>query len=380
MAEIHGTCEPRFAELRDVLSDSIDSGADLGASVAVFHDDEPVVDVWGGWADEARTRPWEEHTVTNVWSTTKTVVALAALLLVERGQLDVFAPVADYWPEFAQNGKERIEVRHLLSHTSGVSGWDQPVTVDDIYDWERATAILAAQPPWWEPGTASGYHLVNYGHLVGEVIRRVDGRSLRRFVAEELAAPFDADFQIGLQPEDEARVSDVVTGPFGDFPSLEGVDPTLVPVRTFTGPVLPVDVVNSAEWRAAELGGVNGHSNARGVARLQRVIGNDGVVDGRRVLSPETLDLIWQEQAAGPDQVLFLPLRWGIGFALPQPDTFPYVPAGRVCLWGGAGGSLVVMDRDRHLTIAYMMNLMELTIIGGPRAAAIVSAVYRALD
>src|SRR3954447_22180692 len=181
MAEVHGFCDDRFKELRDILSGNLDSGDDLGASVALTIDGKPLVDLWGGWSDAAQTTPWAEDTITNVWSTTKTMTNLCALVLADRGELDVYAPVATYWPEFAANGKENIEVRHLLSHTSGVSAWAQPVVPEDIYDWDKSTAMLAAQEPWWEPGTASGYHLLNQGHLVGEVIRRVSGRSLRDF-------------------------------------------------------------------------------------------------------------------------------------------------------------------------------------------------------
>ena len=173
MTDVHGFCDDRFKGLRDILAANLASGADLGASVAVTLDGAPVVDLWGGWADEAKTRPWVADTITNVWSTTKTMTALCALVLVERGQLDPYERVSTYWPEFAANGKEDIELRHLMSHTSGVSGWAQPVAVADMYDWETSTAKLAAQAPWWEPGTASGYHALNYGHLIGEVVRRV---------------------------------------------------------------------------------------------------------------------------------------------------------------------------------------------------------------
>src|SRR5204862_8128835 len=176
----------------------LDSEADLGASLAVTIDGEMVVDVWGGWADEARTVPWAENTITNVFSTTKTMTALAALVLIDRGELDLDATVATYWPEFAARGKAGIKVRHPLSHTSGVSGWDQPITLEDLYDWGNSTALLAAQAPWWEPGTASGYHMLNYGHLIGEVIRRITRQRLGKFFAAHLAAPLGADFHIGL--------------------------------------------------------------------------------------------------------------------------------------------------------------------------------------
>lgn len=213
MADLHGVCDERFAEVAARLSENLDAGDELGASIAVLVDGEPVVDLWGGWADQGRTAPWRRDTITNVWSCTKTVTSLAALLLVERGLLDVDAPVARYWPEFAARGKEGVLVRHLLSHASGVSGWERPVTVADVRDIPASTARLAAQSPWWPPGTASGYHLLNYGHLVGELVRRTDGRTLGRYVAEEIAGPLGADFHIGLPDSEFGRVADVVPPP-----------------------------------------------------------------------------------------------------------------------------------------------------------------------
>ena len=371
-------CDPKFAEMQDILSANLDSGADVGASVAVTIDGEFVVDMWGGHTDESRTTPWTEHTITNVWSTTKTMTAISALRLVEQGRLDVFAPVAKYWPEFAQNGKDHIEVRHLMSHTSGVSGWDQPVTVADVYDWERSTAMLAGQAPWWEPGTRSGYHALCYGHLIGEVIRRIDGRGLKQFFAEEIAGPLDADFQIGVATQDLARVSDNIPPHEAGF-DLTALDPTLPIVRTLTGPTLSGADANTAEWRAADMGGVNGHGNAHSVARIQQLISNNGTVDGVHLLSPDTIDLIFQEQAHGSDLVLVIPLRWGIGYGLPETQSLPYIPEGNICFWGGWGGSMVVNDRDRHVTMTYMMNRMERGIIGCPRSAALISAAYRAV-
>ncbi|MBT6582892.1 MAG: beta-lactamase family protein, partial [Gammaproteobacteria bacterium] len=178
--------DDKFKSLNQILERQIDADYDLGASMALAVDGEIVLDVWGGWADEEHTKPWEADTITNVWSTTKTMTAISALLLMERGSLDPDATVASYWPEFAQNGKEDIRVRHILSHTSGVSAWAQPVTTEAILDDEGATARLAAQAPWWKPGTAFGYHALNQGHLVGEVIKRIDGRGLKQFFAEDV--------------------------------------------------------------------------------------------------------------------------------------------------------------------------------------------------
>ena len=177
-----GTCSARFDPLRELFAAKLESGEDLGASLALNIDGEMVVDLWGGWADEARTVPWTENTITNVFSTTKTMTALAALVLVDRGELDLDATVAKYWPEFAARGKAGIKVRQLMSHTSGVSGWEQPITLDDLYDLDKSNALLAAQAPWWEPGTASGYHMLNYGHLIGEVIRRITGLRLGEYL------------------------------------------------------------------------------------------------------------------------------------------------------------------------------------------------------
>jgi CubicO group peptidase (beta-lactamase class C family) len=378
MTDVQGLCDERFGAMRDILAANLASGADLGASVAVTIDGKPVVDLWGGWADTGQTRPWGRDTITNVWSTTKTMTNLSALVLVDRGQLDVYAPVATYWPEFATNGKEAIEVRHLMSHTSGVSAWDQPVELDDLFDWDKSTSMLAAQAPWWEPGTASGYHAFNQGHLVGEVIRRVDGRSLRTFFAEEIAGPLGADFQIGLSPADDGRVSDVVPPPPIDI-DLESIGFDSVAFKTFTGPIPDAAVANREAWRRADIGAANGHGNARSVARIQSIVANGGEVDGVRLLSPDTIELIFDEQSNGVDLVLGMPMRFGIGYGLPEPTTVPYLPDGKICFWGGWGGSMIVVDLDHHMTVAYMMNKMSTGLVGCPRSEALIRAAYRAL-
>jgi CubicO group peptidase (beta-lactamase class C family) len=378
MSEVQGTCDARFEAMRDILQRNIDSGEDLGASVAVALNGEIVVDLWGGWADPQRTAPWERDTITNVWSSTKTMMALSALVLADRGQLDLYAPVAEYWPEFAANGKADVRVRHLLSHTSGVSGWAQPVEVSDIYDWERSTSMLAAQEPWWEPGTASGYHALNQGHLVGEVIRRVTGLKLGEFFAKEISGPLGADFHIGLDPDQFHRVSNVVPPP--PLPvDLMALDPDSVMVKTFTGPAPEAEVSWTSEWRRADIGAANGHGNARSVATIQAAVSNGGVVGGTRLLSHDALELIFDEQSHTTDLVLGVPVRFGIGYALPN-DMSPHIPAGNACFWGGWGGSAVVNDLDRGMTVAYMMNRMADGLLGDPRGFDLVRAAYAALD
>jgi CubicO group peptidase (beta-lactamase class C family) len=378
VVDVQGTCDARFEPVRDVLAEQLDSGNDTGASIAVDVDGRTVADLWGGWCDEEHRTPWTENTITNVWSTTKTVTNLAALMLADRGLLDPYAPVAKYWPEFAENGKERIEVRHILSHTSGVSGWEAPFTIEDMYDRDAATRQLATQAPWWEPGTASGYHAQNQGHLVGELVRRLSGKPLKTFVAEEIAGPLGADFQIGAAEADWDRIAPVTPPPPLPF-DLASLDPDSPVYKTFTGPVADAGAANTPAWRRAELGALNGHGNARSVARILRVLALGGAAGGVRLLSPDAIGLIFDEQSHGPDLVLGVPLRFGIGYALPETDTVPYIPQGRSCYWGGWGGSVILMDLDARTTISYMMNKMGPGIIGSDRSEAYVRAIQGCL-
>jgi CubicO group peptidase (beta-lactamase class C family) len=378
MTELLGKCDDRFDEVRAALARNLDSGEELGASLVLDIDGEIVVDLWGGFRDEARTVPWSEQTITNVWSSTKTVTSLAALMLVDRGALDVDAPVARYWPEFAAQGKQDVLVRHVMSHASGVSGLEQPAVVEDLYDWPRATSRMAAQAPWWPPGTASGYHALNYGHLVGEVVRRISGKTLKQFVAEEIAGPLGADFQIGAAESDWDRIADVVPPPPLPF-DLAALDPDSPVVKTLTGPPVAAEVANTPGWRRADLGAVNGHGNARSVARVLSVVARGGEVDGVRLLGQDTIDLIFREQQNGIDLVLGVPLRFGIGYGLPQRDILPWIPDERICYWGGWGGSMIVMDVGRRTTISYMMNKMGPGIIGSDRSTEYGHAIYDAL-
>ena len=379
MANLNGKCDQRFGAVRSALEANIESGAELGASLVLDIDGEQVIDLWGGFRDQARTQEWDEHTITNVWSTTKTVTSLAALMLADRGQLDLHATVGSYWPEFAAGGKQDVEVRHLLSHTSGVSGLDQPAAVEDLYDWDRATTRMAAQAPWWEPGTASGYHALNFGHLAGELVRRITGKTLRQFVADEIAGPLGADFQIGAAERDWGRIAPVVPPPPLPF-DLDALGPDSPAVKTFSGPPVVADYANTPGWRRADIGAANGHGNARSVARIMSVLAKGGEVDGTRLLHPETIELIFDEQVNGVDVVLGVPLRWGIGYGLPRTDTIPWIPDEKICFWGGWGGSVIIMDLERHMTISYMMNKMGPGIIGSDRSGSYVQAIYNALS
>jgi CubicO group peptidase (beta-lactamase class C family) len=376
--DVHGTCDERFAAVRSRLQQNLDSGAELGASLVVDIDGQLAVDLWGGFRDEDRTVPWTADTITNVWSSTKTVTSLAALILVDRGDLDPIAPVAKYWPEFAANGKQDVTVSQVMSHSSGVSGLEHPAVMADLYDWEQSTARMAAQPPWWPPGTASGYHALNYGHLVGEVVRRITGQTLKQFVAAEIAGPLGADFQIGAAERDWARIADVVPPPPRPL-DLAAVDPASPAYKTMTGPVADAAAANTPDWRRADIGAANGHGNARSVARVMSVLSRGGDVDGVRLLSTPTIDLVFQEQTNGIDLVLGVPLRFGLGYGLPRPEVLPWAVHQQVCFWGGWGGSTIIMDVGRRMTVSYMMNKMGAAIVGSERSSGYGQAIYGAV-
>ena len=373
MAEVSGEVDDRFSGVVDALRRSLDEGLDIGASVCVTVDGEPVVDVWGGHQDDDRTIPWERDTIVNVFSTTKTMTALCALVLADRGELDFHAPVSRYWPEFAEAGKSEVEVRHLLGHTAGLSGWEEPLELEQLADWELCTSRLAAQVPWWPPGSQSGYHAVTQGYLVGEVIRRITGTSLGQFFKQTIADPLGADFHIGLPPEADARVAPLIPPPPAD---LRAAGLPKLGVRTLANPVITGEVTAHRWWQRAEIPAANGHGNARSVAAIQSIVAGSGQSRGTRLLSEAGVAAIFEEQSNGQDLVLGVPLRFGMGFGLSS-ETMPMAP--RSCAWGGYGGSLVFSDLDARVTVAYVMNRMEAGMIGDQRGAGIITAAALAL-
>jgi CubicO group peptidase (beta-lactamase class C family) len=373
MADIQGTFDERFASVADALSANLDRGADVGASVCVVHDGDTVVDIWGGTIDDEGT-PWAEDTIINVWSTTKTMTFLTALLLADRGELDFHAPVATYWPEFAANGKEAIEVRHLMSHTAGLAGWVEPIEEADLYDWEKATSLLAAQAPLWEPGTQSGYHALTQGYLVGEVIRRITGgTTIGQLFAKEIAGPLGADFHIGTGPEHDHRVA-LVIPPDETFAEQIGhLDPALA--SAMAHPPTDARWSWSEAWRRAEIPAAGGHGNARSVARVQSALSHGGEIDGIRLLSAEGCEVVFERQISGQDLILPLPVTFGMGYGISSPEM-PIGPNEHTCFWGGWGGSVVINDLDNRLTIAYVMNKMGQGTTGDDRGLGIVLAAY----
>lgn len=334
MAAVKGHCEPAFQHLKDILAKNVASEEELGASICVSIDGRTVVDIWAGYVDEARSKEWEENTIVNVWSSSKTISNMAVLIAADRGLLNVNDKVAKHWPEFAQNGKEDVEVRHILSHNSGLSGWAKPMTIEEVCDVDFSTAELAKQAPLWKPGSRSGYHAVTQGHLDGELIRRVTGKRLKQFITEEMAGPLGADFQLGAQEKDWPRISTLIPPPpfAGD---ISQIDPESTLAKTLFNPPLNATWPLTPMWRKSEQGATNGHGNARSLNRIASIITLGGEVDGIRLLSQKTIDLIFQEQSNGVDRVLGHPIRFGIGYGLPLKEKWPEIPEGKVCFWGG---------------------------------------------
>lgn len=379
MVEVHGTCEGGFAGVADAFAENFADHDEVGAAVCVYHHGRPVVDLWGGRADRESGRPWEQDTLQLVFSTTKGIAAACVHLLGERGVLDLDAPVARYWPEFAAQGKGEIPLRWVLSHEAGMAAVTGEVTMDDVLGWDGVVAAIAAQAPIWEPGTAHGYHARSYGWIVGEVVRRVTGRSLGRFFAEEIAGPFGLDFFIGLPPGELGRVARVY--PPAIDPAMREVMDAFMGSDTLLGQVISGpsglfgydDMWNRPEVLAAEMPSSNGIGTARAIARFYAAL--VGEVDGRRLLSARTVERATEVAVSGPDRVIGLPMSFGLGFMTPPPAG----PAGSFG-HAGAGGSLGVADPVDTWALGYVMNQMNLGVTGDARCAGLVDAVVASVD
>ncbi|MGX1128593.1 CubicO group peptidase (beta-lactamase class C family) [Streptomyces glaucescens] len=382
--EVHGHCDSRFSAVRTAFEENFRDRGELGAAVAVTVGGVTVVDLWGGWADPARTRPWERDTLVNVWSTTKGPVALCAHILADRGLLDLDAPVATYWPEFAAAGKEKVLVRHLLSHRAGLTGPREPHSFADLCDWELTTARLAATEPWWEPGTRSGYHALTYGHLVGEVVRRISGLRPGAFLEREVTGPLGIDFTIGLPEREAGRAATLVHAPAAPSSEQAAVFSQLTPaaLAALTNPAVGAKEAGTPEWRAAEIPAANGHGTARAVAALYGVLAGRGTYGGHRVLSAEAAERVREGQGACRDLVLGAGFdgetEAGLGLWLSGPHG-SYGPNPRAFGHDGFGGSCGLADPEAGVSLGYVMNRMGPRIADDPRKMALVEAVYSAL-
>src|ERR1700722_7708954 len=370
-----GFVQDKYAAAKTAFEANFESGADLGASFCATLNGETVVDLWGGWADEARTRPWERDTIVNVYSTTKTMSFLCALLLADRGELDFDAPVAKYWPEFAANGKAEVKVSHLMAHSAGLSGWKEKITKDDLYDWNKVTSLLAAQAPLWPPGTRSGYHAITQGYLIGEVVRRITGKTIGTFFREEIAGPLNADFWIGLPASEDHRVADLVPPPPGG--AIGDMEQDEIQKITFNNPGVDVSETRTRAWRGAEIPAAGGTGNARSVAEIHAILANGGVAKGKRFMSEAGCRKALEVQIENVDLVLGLPAKFGMGFGLAG-ATIP-APNPNTIFWGGYGGSLIIIDMDAHTTQSYVMNKMGSGTVGDARGFGMIMAMWQAL-
>ena len=400
---ISGYCEDNFIEARDIFEKSISSGFELGGSIAVEVQGKKVIDLWGGYLDHTQSKAWEENTLVNVFSTTKGIAAICLLQLIEKGLLDIEKPVCEYWPEFSVNGKENIPVKYLFCHKAGLCGVREPLESGAFSNWDLITAELAKQEPLWEPGTAHGYHAITYGHLVGELLRRIDGRTIGQYFKEEIAEPLNLDFWIGLPDSEFDRVSDIYPSKPGPlqylFPLLTKLPRFMLPGRAkflldfgdtskpvgaaFNNPPISSNrgmEANTKQWRNAEIPAANGHGTARSIAKLYGILANGGSRDGIHVLSPETIEKGRQTQSDGKDLVLGgMRTRFGLGFMLgtenvsmgPNPNAFGH---------GGAGGSLGFSDPDNNISLGFVMNQMHQGITAWKTATDVAESVYKTLS
>ena len=377
---LDGVCDPRFAAVRDAFRTNFTERGEPGAAVAIAVGGHVVVDLWGGWSDRARMRPWARDTIVNIFSVGKALSAICALRLVERSVLSLDAPIADHWPEFAAAGKETITLRQVLSHRAGLPALRDTLPDGAMLDWNLMTGALAREAPWWAPGSAHGYHVNTFGYLVGETIRRANGKTLGTVLREQIASPLGADVHIGLPESEHARVADFLF-PDGMPSPPKNMSGDLQRMRwnTYWNPpgFSGRGWVNKREWRMAEIPSTNGHGNARGIARVYAALANGGTIDGVDILADATLNEATSEHSYGTDLVLERPTRFGLGFQLthaermlgPNPRTFGHF---------GAGGALGFCDPDAGVAFGYVTNDMG-PRWQNPRNSALMDAVYASL-
>lgn len=425
---ISGNVKPGFEAVQAAFEDNFKQRGEAGASVAVVRDGELLVDLWGGWADRDRNRLWQADTIVNVWSSTKGLVSLSAHMLIDRGLLELDAPVARWWPEFAQARKGDITVAQLLSHRAGLAAWQERVDKGAMFDWDRLCGVLAASEPLWIPDSASGYHALTFGHLVGELVRRVDGRRLEKFVREEIIEPLGIDFYIGVPTEKLSKIADleiIPTEALSQTSSQPNTESSIEPsaasqpateppaalpvselqIQALTNPLIGPSLANSLDWRRGVFPSANGHGSARALACVYGVIANSGSIPKNprpqnlsaknpppadsypppadsQLFSPQAVERMRQVQPAGTDLVLS-PLgdkmTWGMGFMVNAQHWYGKNP--RALHHGGYGGSLGFADPEAGFGFAYVMNAMNVsTLVQDKRSVSLINAVYKSLS
>ncbi|MCI0383981.1 serine hydrolase domain-containing protein [Streptomyces sp. CNQ085] len=388
MVDVQGTVADGYEPVRDAFRANLTERGDRGAAVAVYRDGHKVADLWGGLADPRGREPWTEDTAQVVRSVTKGPAAAVLHLLHQRGRLDLDAPVGTYWPEFKVAGKERVPVRHLLTHRAGLPALDTPLSPEQALDGVLGPRAVAAQEPAWEPGTAHGYHAQTHSWLLGELVRRVTGRSLGRWFAEEVAAPLGLDLWIGLPADQAHRVGRIAEVEAPPAPASAGPrvrprrevadawrDPRSLTRRAF-GAIDPQPDENDPAYRAAELPASSGVATARALARFYAALIGDLGDGTRRLYAPATLTQARTEESAGPDRVLLVATRFGLGYMLHGPSS-PMLGPGS---FGhpGRGGSLAFADPETGLAFAYVTNSLQRSVTSDPRAQALVRALRKA--
>lgn len=375
---IHGHCAPRFERVREEFNKNFTQRDERGGAVSVWFDGQAVVDIWGGWSDLALTQPWQRDTIVNFFSVSKALCAIAAMRLVDQGKLDVDDCVARYWPEFGFAEKSDITVRQLLSHQAGLPAIRAPLADGAALDWDTMTKALAAQAPWWTPGTGHGYHVNTFGFLIGELVRRVSKRTIGILIREDVAEPLGADVHIGLPASHHHRVSEFRWPGNPVKPSIDN-DEELMRWNTYWNPpgISGSHWVNTARWRVAEVPSTNGHGNARGIARVYAALANGGRIDGVTLLSSDAIKAATHEQVNGRDIINQRPSRFGLGFQLTQPER-PLGPNPGAFGHFGAGGSLGFCDPQSRIAFGYVTNDMG-PRWQNPRNRALIGAVYASL-
>jgi CubicO group peptidase (beta-lactamase class C family) len=385
--KINGTWDQRFERVKEVFARHFSTSEDIGGSFAVFKDGKPVVDIWAGFADAAKTRPWEKDTIVCVFSTTKIMATICIHVLADRGLIDYDAPVAKYWPEFAQSGKEHVLVRQVLSHSSGVATYPEQVIIDDLADWGKMVGLVEKQAPLWEPGKKIGYHMTSYSFLTGELVKRVSGKSIGTFFREEIARPLGADFHIGTSEADFSRLAEMIPPKRCAMFALVNSDFLFrllgkpIALAIARNPKIPIDRLptlhREPRWQKAEIPSSNGNGNARSMAKIGAMVACGGELDGTRLLTPETIKKAATSQFKGKGYLLAngsMGLGWAINIERMANGTIPLAIG-----WGGLGGSFCAIDLDNRISCGYAMNKMNLSLLPDRRKGRLVNAIYESL-
>jgi CubicO group peptidase (beta-lactamase class C family) len=377
-AAIEGSVAPGFERVRDAFAANFarnDAYQELGASLCAYRGGRRVVDLWGGYTNRDRAHRWQRDSLINVYSTTKGISAIAIAMLADEGRLDYAAPVTRYWPEYGAAGKEATTVAQLLSHQAGLTGFTEPTTVDDLFDWPRITARLARQAPLLPPGGATSYHAMTWGFLAGEVFRRAAGESIGTFLRRRIGEPLGADVFIGLHESLESRVA-TLYGP-REAPDLSALTQPPQALAAMVNPQLDPETPNRRAWRAAEIPAANGQASAQGIARIYAALANGGALDGTRLLSRVGIERMLTRQTGRTDLLIGATDNWGMGMSHnalgmlgPDPNTFGHT---------GWGGSFGAANLDANVAIGYVCNQMGAQLVGDPRATALCDAIFACL-